>query len=331
MRATATQPLRAIQFDWASPDGASEVQVRIEASDDLDRWRRARAGEHAAARDARRPGTATRAHRAAAAAHTTICACSVRTAVRRCAINRVIAERVGAAAEIEPVWFTATMLAVDDTRSVCSSMPARRAPVQLTRACACRRRTARCASTLHSRDDEQGAVERALERRGYLIVTETRAARKSAGAFRRDHAIATGACRSRRIRSCIARRCWSWAIDPRGCASWRRDRARSRSRSAAGAPSCRAPARCDALLADVSRDERAQMVGEGLRRARRVLGGDDGAASRCRRQTPLRLVVLWGVLIVGVALLVAMALSLLKRVRTTGLRLSRPRSGCSSG
>ena len=33
------EPVRAIQFEWQSPDGASQVQVSIEASDDLDRWR----------------------------------------------------------------------------------------------------------------------------------------------------------------------------------------------------------------------------------------------------------------------------------------------------
>ena len=44
---------------------------------------RAGAGEHAAARDARRSAIATRAHRAAAAILSTTCACSERTAVRR--------------------------------------------------------------------------------------------------------------------------------------------------------------------------------------------------------------------------------------------------------
>ena len=33
------EPIRAIQFDWQSPDGASQAKVSIEASDDLDRWR----------------------------------------------------------------------------------------------------------------------------------------------------------------------------------------------------------------------------------------------------------------------------------------------------
>jgi uncharacterized protein DUF3999 len=44
-------PVRAIQFDWQSPDGASQAQVSIEAC--------ARSGEHAADRYSRRRATAT--------------------------------------------------------------------------------------------------------------------------------------------------------------------------------------------------------------------------------------------------------------------------------
>src|SRR6188768_3619193 len=33
-----TDELRSIEFDWTSPDSASQAQVRIEASEDLDRW-----------------------------------------------------------------------------------------------------------------------------------------------------------------------------------------------------------------------------------------------------------------------------------------------------
>jgi hypothetical protein len=46
-----------------------------------------------------------------------------------------------------------------------------------------------------------------------------------------------------------------------------------------------------------------------------VLGGDK-ALQPVPRETPVRLVVLWSVLIGGVGVLVAMALVLLKRVRT---------------
>jgi hypothetical protein len=46
------------------------------------------------------------------------------------------------------------------------------------------------------------------------------------------------------------------------------------------------------------------------------LGGAD-ALKDPPKKTPLKVVILWAVLVIGVALLVGMALSLLKRVRQT--------------
>ncbi len=60
-----TQPLRAIRFDWRSPDGASEVKVRIEASDDLDQWQTIVPRKHVVTGAAGRSGIASRAHRVA--------------------------------------------------------------------------------------------------------------------------------------------------------------------------------------------------------------------------------------------------------------------------
>jgi hypothetical protein len=77
-----------------------------------------------------------------------------------------------------------------------------------------------------------------------------------------------------------------------------------------------APARaCDALLADMKREDLAENMGEAMTGASRQLGGDD-ALRPLPKQTPLRQIVLWGVLILGVGALVAMALSLLRRVNT---------------
>ncbi|HKQ13740.1 MAG TPA: DUF3999 family protein, partial [Steroidobacteraceae bacterium] len=59
---------------------------------------------------------------------------------------------------------------------------------------------------------------------------------------------------------------------------------------------------------------RAKLVGKGVFGAPRSLGGED-ALKPLPKETPARLVVLWTVLVVGVGLLVAMALALLKRVR----------------
>jgi hypothetical protein len=74
---------------------------------------------------------------------------------------------------------------------------------------------------------------------------------------------------------------------------------------------------CDALLADVGANERAKLVSEGVVGPARSLGGED-ALRPVPRETPARLVVLWSVLIIGVGVLVAMALALLKRVRKSG-------------
>jgi hypothetical protein len=75
------------------------------------------------------------------------------------------------------------------------------------------------------------------------------------------------------------------------------------------------PASCDGLLADLDPDEVAQMLVEGYLGAQRTLGGDV-ALTPLPEKTPLRLVILWGVLVLGVVLLVAMALSLLRRLQS---------------
>ena len=67
-RATATSPCVRSSSTGRVRTAHRRCRCSIEASDDLDRWRRAGAGEHAAARDSRRSATATRTHRAAAAA-----------------------------------------------------------------------------------------------------------------------------------------------------------------------------------------------------------------------------------------------------------------------
>ncbi|HEU4654177.1 MAG TPA: DUF3999 family protein, partial [Steroidobacteraceae bacterium] len=71
---------------------------------------------------------------------------------------------------------------------------------------------------------------------------------------------------------------------------------------------------CGSLLANMSAHERAKLSGERAPGASVVLGGDD-ALQPLPRKTPTRLMVLWGSLVVGVGVLIAMALSLLKRLR----------------
>jgi hypothetical protein len=74
------------------------------------------------------------------------------------------------------------------------------------------------------------------------------------------------------------------------------------------------PARCDGLLADVSAADRERMVEAGYTGPVVSLGGAQ-ALQPLPKKTPVKVVVLWAVLVVGVALLVGMAVSLLQKVR----------------
>jgi hypothetical protein len=306
-------PIRAIQFEWVSPDGASQAQVSIEASDDLDRWR------------------------VLVPATTLLLATSGSAQLKRerielpsqaydylrvqrtdggppLVINGVTAERVGAATEIDPQWFMATMLSVDDPKSLFFDT-GRRAPVTYARL-RLPQENSSVRVTLHSRDDGKAPWAERWSGEAYRILSDTQQRESPPAQF--------GATNDRYWRMQIAK-------DPqlyRGTLlelGYRPARLRF---LAQGSPpftlaygSRRAEiftaSACDALLADFGSDERARMVGEGVVGASRALGGET-ALKPLPRQTPLRLVVLWSVLILGVGLLIAMALTLLKRVRTQG-------------
>jgi hypothetical protein len=303
-------PVRAIQFDWQSPDGTSQAQVSIEASDDLDRWR------------------------VLVPASTLLLATRGNEQLRRerielplqsydylrvqrtdggppLAINRVVAERVGQVLEIEPAWFMATKLVTDDIQ-VLFFDTARRAPVSYARL-RLEQENSSVRVTLHSRDDGNAPWIERWSGEVYRIVTDKERRESPPAHF--------GATTDRYWRLRIANdpqlyretqlelgyrpanlRFLAQGKGPFTVAFG----SRRAERSAAGG--------CDALLADVAADERAKLVSKGIVGAPRSLGGE-GALKPLPRQTPARLLVLWSVLIVGVGLLVAMALALLKRVR----------------
>ena len=175
------EPVRAIQFEWQSPDGASQVQVRIEASDDLDRWHvlvpastllLATRGDQQLRRE--RIALPPQQYKYLRVQRT--------DGGPPLAINRVIAERVGAAVEIEPFWFMATTLVTDDIQ-VLFFDTARRAPVNYARL-RLPQENSSVRVTLHSRDDGKAPWTRALERRGLSDRHRYGAARKSTGAVR---------------------------------------------------------------------------------------------------------------------------------------------------
>lgn len=304
-------PVRAIQFEWQSPDGASQVQVSIEASDDLDRWRvlvpastllLATRGDQQLRRERielpRQSYDYLRVQRTDGGPPL--------------GINRVVAERVGAVQEVEPEWFMATMLTVDDPKILFFDT-GRRAPVTYARL-RLPQDNSSVRVTLHSRDDGNAPWSERWSGEAYRIVTDTQRRESPPAHF-----------------ASTADRYWRLSIakDPQLYRAtllelgYRPARLRflaqgsgpftlaygSRRAEIAGASAC------DALLADVGSDDRSKMVGEGTVGAARVLGGDT-ALRPLPRQTPVRLVVLWTVLVVGVGLLVAMALVLLKRVRS---------------
>lgn len=306
-------PLRAIQFEWQSPDGASQAQVSIEASDDLDRW-------HVLV-PASTLLLATRGDQQLRRKRIELPLQSYDyLRVQRAdggpplVIEQVIAERVGSAEEIEPVWFMATLLATDDPERLFFDT-GRRAPVSYARLRLSQENSS-VRVILHSRDDREAPWSERWSGEAYRIVTDMQRRESPPAQF--------GATSDRYWRL-------EFAKDPQLhratllALGYRPARLRFLAQGpgpftlayGSGRTEISAASACDALLADVDSEERAKLVGEGIVQTARVLGGDS-ALRPPPRQTPVRLVVLWSVLIVGVGLLVAMALVLLKRVRKSG-------------
>lgn len=306
-------PVRAIQFDWQSPDGASQAQVSIEASDDLDRWRVLVPASTLLL--ATRGDEQLRRERIALPPQSYDYLRVQRTdGGPPLAINRVVAERVGEVLEIDPEWFRATTLVTDDIQ-VLFFDSARRAPVSYARL-QLPQDNSSVRVTLHSRDDGKAPWVERWSGEVYRIVTDTERRESPPAHF------AATTDRYWRLRIANDPQLYRETLLELGYRP-----ARLRFLAQGGSPftlaygSRRAeiaPASgCDALLADVGAKERAKLMSEGIVGASRSLGGAD-ALKPPPRQTPVRLVVLWSVLIVGVGVLVAMALALLKRVRKSG-------------
>jgi hypothetical protein len=226
-------------------------------------------------------------------------------------ITGVTAERVGTAQEIEPVWFMATNHVTDDIE-VLFYDTGRRAPVTYARL-RLPQENSSVRVTLHSRDDAKAPWSERWNGEAYRIVTDTQRRESPPGQF------AATSDRYWRLKIAKDPQLYRDTVLELG---YRPARLRFLaqgsgpytlaygSRHAEGAASG-----CDSLLADFGSVERSKLVGEGVFQAARVLGGD-AALRPLPSKTPVRLVVLWSVLILGVGMLVAMALVLLKRVRT---------------
>jgi hypothetical protein len=306
----SSEPIRAVQFDWQSPDGASQAKVSIEASDDLDRWRvivPASTLLHATLGDKQ-----LERERVELPAHA-----YKYLRVQRAdggpplSITGVTAERVGAAQEIEPAWFMATNHVTDDIE-VLFFDTGRRAPVTYARL-RLPQENSSVRVTLHSRDDAKAPWAERWNGEAYRIVKDTERRESPPGQF------AATSDRYWRLKIAKDPQLYRDTVLELG---YRPARLRFLAQGsgpftlAYGSQRAEvAPASgCDALLADVGSDARSKMVAEGMTQSARVLGGDD-ALRPLPKETPVRLVVLWSVLVIGVGVLVSMALVLLKRVR----------------
>jgi Protein of unknown function (DUF3999) len=302
-------PLRAIQFDWQTPDGASEVKVRIEASADLERWevlvpaatmlpgtRGVRPPKRERIELPRRKYDYLRVERVDGGPPLLI--------------TGVIAEAVADATDIEPRWFMADALVSSDP-DVLLFDSARLAPVRHARL-RLQQENSSLRVTLQSRGNSESAWRDRWHGETYLIMTDTKR-RESPPAY-------FDPTTDRYWRVQLPKD--AHGAQPMLDLGYRPARLRFLAQGAGpftlAYGSRRAPAAlvraCSGLLADVGAKDRAQLIGEGRPGIPHVLGGE-AAYTPLPKKTPLRLVVLWGVLIAGVGLLVAMALSRLKRLR----------------
>jgi Protein of unknown function (DUF3999) len=304
-------PLRAIQFDWRSPDGASEARVRIESSEDLDRWTVvvpesallfARRGAQQIERE--RIELPQRQH-----AYLRVARVDGGPSLL---INSVTAESVQAGADIEPLWFMAANEQSSDGATLVFDSE-RLAPVRYARV-RLPQENSSARITLESRADEKSQWREQWSGETYLIVTPQQRRESPPARF------APTTDRHWRVRIRDGQQSYQDTMLELG---YRPTRMRFLAQgsgpftlafgSRRAEPT--AASACDALLADVGSAERANLIVEGFHANPRVLGGDT-ALEPLPQKTPIRLVVLWSVLIGGVALLIAMALSLLKRVRS---------------
>ncbi|MFC4310174.1 DUF3999 domain-containing protein [Steroidobacter flavus] len=304
------QQLRAIRFDWSTPDGVSEVKVRIEASDDLDQWQTV--VHITTLLLAQQDGQELRRERIVLPTRE-----YQYLRVQRVdsgpplVLNSVTAEEVAEAEEIEPMWFNATHVESKEA-DVLYFDSQHVAPVTYARV-----RLAQENSTvsvnLQSRPDEESQWRSRWSGESYVIVSDT---------VRRESPPAQFQAASDRY--------WRLQIlkDPQVYqdSTLELGYRPAKLRFLAQGPgpftvafgSRRAepaqPAVCDGLLANMSAADRERMVEQGFVDPMVPLGGAD-ALKPLPKKTPAKVVVLWGVLVIGVALLVGMALSLLRRVR----------------
>lgn len=306
------EDIRAIEFQWSSIDGASEARVQIQSSEDLDTWQTVVAGStllQVTAGDA----TALRRQRIPLPqrryTYLRVQRVDGGTALR---IDVASAEVVAPAAIIDPVWFNASVTANAPARTLLFAA-SRLAPVTHARL-ALPQANSSVRVSLQSRDDVKQAWRTQWSGEVYDIMANGERRVSLPAEFRPTYDR-------------------QWRVVPTGSgdpfygnAALELGYRPAKLRFLAQGPGPftlaygsrrAAPAvaqSCDRLLADVNSKDMADLVVQATALAPRTLGGDL-ALKPPPAKTPTRLLVLWAVLIAGVALLIGMARSLFQRLK----------------
>lgn len=309
-----TDELRAMQFDWSSPDGASEVRVSIQASDDLDRWRTLIASSTLLSVQA--GGQQLRRHRVVVPqGHYEYLRVERVDRGPPLQLDGVIAERVSPSPIAEPMWFSATTLPTREVTELWFDT-ARRAPLTFARVVPTQENMS-LRLAIDSRPDENATWTTRWTGEVFSIVTDS------------EHRVSPPAeftpVTDRYWRLRLTNKADAFGSPPLLEMGYRPARLRFLAQGDApftlafGSRRAEtAPVRqCNELLANLKPEELQASIGDGAPGLTRKLGGED-ALRPLPKQTPLRQIVLWGVLVIGVGALVAMALSLLRRVNADG-------------
>jgi hypothetical protein len=306
-----TDELRAIEFDWSSPDGASQARVRVEASSDLDQWRTI-VDATTLLRVAQGEQQLQRKVIPLPAAHYDYLRVERVDGGPPLQIAGVIGEHVSAATDIEPVWFNANPL-VSTTPAEVLFDANHTAPITYARVV-----LPMDNSSVHvriqSRPDDTSEWRNRWSGEVYSIVNEGERRVSPPAQFDADF--------DRYWR--IAYDKPSAALNPTPTLELGYRPAKLRFLAQGAGPftlafgSRRAeiatPQPCGSLLSDVSTRDMNDLIGDATLGASEQLGGAT-ALKPLPAKTPVRLVILWSVLILGAGGLIAMALSLLKRLK----------------
>jgi hypothetical protein len=313
--------LRRLRLAWSTPDGASEAQVRVEASEDLNRWRTIVAGTtllHVAA-DGRALDRNTIDLPEAKYRYLRL----VRSEGPAVEISGVSADVVHPAVAAAPQWFAASP-AADTEASAFHYDAGRLAPVHAARV-----ELAMTNMALGVALDSRPRADAPWQQRWSGDVSSVRRDPAEIAFGVADNGTSTFAP--------VADTQWRVRV-LRGAESLGGSRptlrlgyhpARLRFLAQGEGPfvvaygSGRVPAAqtvsCDGLLPQASAEARETLIGaaSAAPAAAGAFGGPDVLAPP-PKPTPVRQIVLWAVLLLGAAGLVAMALSLLRRLREGG-------------